>query len=288
MSMINWSTMPTVTTTGPSQADYQDLLRQIELDRTRTPVKTTPGYNFETDFFKTQAPSNAGGGTGTTSWGSVAAGISGAGGLLGGLLGMYEAKRNGQRAAAAYNRQAGLYEKQGDIYGMSAEAYGRSAATAISVGKANARNLRLSASMLQRYEDLAVEAAAKEARARIGAGRAGYAANGVLVDSGSAAMWEQDEAADAAIEILDIQQQFEDQGWSYRLQANQAEAAGYGRAAEFAGQAAGAYGQAYGSYLQAVESRRQATETKKDSKYQMISSGIAAITGAAALAALLL
>ena len=42
---------------------------------------------------------------------------------------MYEAKRNGQRAAAAYNRQAGLYEKQGDIYGMSAEAYGRSAKT---------------------------------------------------------------------------------------------------------------------------------------------------------------
>lgn len=195
------------------------------------------------------------------------AGYIGAGtNILGTVMDYLGSNKAAKASAAAYRSQANLASQMADVYTMSANAYSGSAKSAIATGLANARNLRLSASMLDRYEQLKLWESNKEARRRVGTGRAGFAANGVLVDSGSAAMWEQDEAADAAIERLDIMQQFEDQGWTYRTQANQAEAARYAQAAQYYGSAAQEAGNAYSSALQSAEYTRQSINASKQKK----------------------
>ena len=156
------------------------------------------------------------------------------------------------------------------MYAQQAGAYMGAAKASVGIGKGNAKSIRLAAAQLDRYEQLNLREATMQAKRRIGQGRTGFAANGVLVDSGSAAMWEQDEAADAALERLDIMQQYEDKSWSYLMQANKAEAEGYQNAAGYAAQAAGqagaamqAAGSAYASRLQASAARAAAARAKK-------------------------
>lgn len=182
---------------------------------------------------------------------------------IGNILGNVLANKQNKAQASALREQAGIYSLQADLSLKGAEMYAGQAAAAAGIGKMNARNLRLAAAQLDWYEQLKLREATLEARQRVGQGRVGFAANGVLVDSGSAALWEQDEAADAALEKLDIMQQFEDQGWSYRTQANKAEAEGYAAAAAQAGQAAAAAGQAYAYQIQAESARAAAARAKK-------------------------
>ena len=161
------------------------------------------------------------------------------------ILGNVLANRANRAQASALREQAGIYDQ------MSA--------------------------VIDLYEQFHLREAMLEARRRIGQGRAGFAANGVLVDSGASALWEQDEAADAALEQLDIMQQYEDRSWQYRTQANKAEAEGLlaaanqmggavsaaGQAAQAAGAAAATAGQAYALALQAESARSQASRMRK-------------------------
>lgn len=207
--------------------------------------------------------------------------------------------RANKRQARALREQAGIYGQMAaaqlgaaGIQAQGAGMYAKQAKGAAEMGLFNAKLFRLSAAQLDRYEQLHLSESIKEARERIGQGRAAFAANGVLVDSGSAALWEQDEAADAALERLDIMQQFEDQSWAYLTQANKAEAEGYaaaatqmGNAAAAAGQAASTAGQAYASALQAQSLRSQANTAKKKSWYNTIGSAFGSFAGSAAGAA---
>ena len=182
---------------------------------------------------------------------------------IGAILGNVLANRQNRAQASALREQAGIYDLQSRLGMQGAAMYAEQAAGAAGIGRMNARNLRLAAAQLDQYEQLRLREATLEARQRIGQGRVGFAANGVLVDSGSAALWEQDEAADAALERLDIMQQFEDQSWQYRTQANKAEAEGYAAAAQQAAGAAQAAGQAYAAALQAESARAQAARLRK-------------------------
>jgi len=213
---------------------------------------------------------------------------------INGILGNIAQNRANRQGARALREQAGIYDSmagvqlsQADIQAQGAGMYAKQAAAAADLGRGNARNIRLAAAQLDRYEQLHLREAVLNARRRIGQGRAGFAANGVLVDSGSAAMWEQDETADAALERLDIMQQYEDQSWNYLMQANKAEAEGYaaaaqqmGAAAAAAGQAAGMAGEAYATKLQAASARAQAARMKnKKSWGATIGTVVGAVAG---------
>ena len=225
---------------------------------------------------------------------------------ISGILGNIAANRANKQGARALREQAGIYDSmagvqlgQADIAAQGAGMYAKQAAAAADLGRGNARNIRLAAAQLDRYEQLNLREAVLNAKRRIGHGRAGFAANGVLVDSGSAAMWEQDEAADAALERLDIMQQYEDRAWTYLMQANKAEAEGYaaaaqqmGAAAAAAGQAAQVAGEAYASRLQAASARAQAARLKKKKSWGAtigtvlgagVGAALAPVTGGASL-----
>lgn len=227
-------------------------------------------------------------------------GISFAGSAIDTFLGLYAQRKAAKQNRRALNEQAGIYSQmagiqlgQANIAAQGAGMYARQAAAAADLGLGNARNIRLAAAQLDRYEQLHLREATLQARQRIGAGRTGFAANGVLVDSGSAALWEQDEAADAVLERLDIMQQYEDKSWNYLMQANKAEAEGYaaaaqqmGAAAAAAGQAASMAGEAYGTALQSASLRDQARRAGKTNKWRTALQGtIGAVQTAASIAA---
>ncbi len=212
----------------------------------------------------------------------LAAGATLAAGVAKGFLSDYMQNKANKSQAASLREQAGIYGSMAASQLNAAQMYGAQAKGAEAMGRFNSRNLRLAAAHLDRYEQFALSESVKEARQRIGQGRAAFAANGVLVDSGSAARWEQDEAADAALERLDIMQQFEDQSWQYRTQANQALAEGYAAAAGHAGAAAGAAGEAYASRLQQAAALSQAKQTKKKSWWNTIGGLIGGTGGAVA------
>jgi hypothetical protein len=201
-------------------------------------------------------------------WGAIAGAIGL--GAASGFLRDYQENAANRRNATALRQQAGIYGGMAESQIKAASMYAGQARMAAAFGRSNAKNIRLAAAHLDRFEQLALHHATLEARARVGEGRTAFAANGVLVDSGSAARWEQDEAADAALEQLDIMQQFEDQGWQYRTQANKALAEGYAAAAGHAGAAMGAAGEAYASRLQQSAALSQANSLRKKHWYNTI------------------
>lgn len=212
---------------------------------------------------------------------AIAAGIGIAAPIAQGFLSDYAQNRANKASASALKQQAGIYGAQAEASLRTAAMYAKQAGMNVALGKGNARNLRLAAANLDPYEQYALRNARVEARRRVGEGRTQFAANGVMVDTGAAALWEQDEAADAALERLDIMQQFEDQSWEYRTQANKALAEGYAAAAANAGAAMGAAGDAYAARLQQSAALAQAKQKKKKSWYNTIGAVIGTIGGAA-------
>ncbi len=206
-------------------------------------------------------------------WKSAGQGAASGFSAAGSLYSAYEQYRHRKdqgrslrSAAAMSNAQAGLYGQLAGVYSASGRGYLGAAETAGKIGLANAANIRRQAAQLDLYEQRKLQESLLEARRRVGGGRAGFAGNGILVDSGTAALWEQDEAADAALERLDIMQQFEDEGWALLVKANQAEAEGWANAAGYAGQAAGMFGQAAGSMAQAQMAGLQASEYMRQAR----------------------
>lgn len=217
-------------------------------------------------------------------WQGVGYGIQGAGNFYGAYQQWKHRNDEGlslYRRAQLSDAEIPIYQQMAGVYGQTGRAYLGAGRSAVRLGKANAKNIRRSWANLDMLEQFALREAATEATQRIGAGRAGFAGNGVLVDSGSAALWEQDEVADAALEQLDIMQQFENEGYNLRVQAWQAEAEGYSNAAGYAGQAAGAFGQglasmqqAYTASLQSLAYRQQAREANRRNKHSWINSAV--------------
>lgn len=181
--------------------------------------------------------------------------------------------------AKSLRQQAGIYGSMASTSLRSAGMYADQAKMNAKFGQANARKLRLAAANLDQYEQMALHNSRIEARRRVGEGRTRFAANGVMVDTGAAALWEQDEAADAALERLDIMQQYEDQSWAYRTQANMALAEGYAAAAGNAGAAMGAAGDAYAYRLQQAAAMAEASKKAKK-KHGGIGAVIGGVAGA--------
>ncbi len=203
--------------------------------------------------------------------------LSGAVGIFTGFAGDNAAYKAQKANAKALKQQAGIYGSMADSSLRSASMYADQAKMNAKLGQANARKLRIAAANIDQYEQMALHRSRLEARQRVGEGRTRFAANGVMVDTGAAALWEQDEAADAALERLDIMQQFEDQSWKYRTQANMALAEGYAAAAGNAGASMGAAGDAYSYRLQ--EAAALAESRKKAKKKH---GGIGAVIGGVA------
>lgn len=160
------------------------------------------------------------------------------------------AERSARLQAELYGRQSGIYGQQAGMYSRAAAAYADTAALQEAIGRANAAETMRASAQLDYAMQYGLSAIDKQRRAKIGEGRAAFAANGVLVDAGSAAQWERDEMADAVVEKLSLMQDIENEYYNYRIAAKRqiveglnAKAGTYGQAAGMAGQAAGAAAQ---------------------------------------------
>ncbi len=186
-----------------------------------------------------------------------------------GLMSAFSGYKAGKAQARSLFRQGRIYDMQGAGLLRAANAYSASAGSAIAAGRANARNRRLDVARVDPTERRQLDEAILARRQVIGAGKVGFAGNGVLLEGradSAAAMWEQDEAADLAYEQTIIMQQAEDEVHDIRMDANRLEAEGYASAGQFYGQAAQAASQAFSSYLSGSLAYQDAAAAKKAAK----------------------
>lgn len=204
-----------------------------------------------------------------------------------------EKQRRSQAKASAgsYRQQSALYSQQAQQYLMAASLSASNAKVNAEIGEMNARNSRYRASFIQIYEDSNFASSRKRRLAKIGAGRAEFAANGILLESraGSASsIWEQDEEADAAIERINIMQQAEDEAYGYFENARNALVSGYSNAASSAADAASQAANAASSALQAqyamsnaIAAERAARKRRNGGLIGALVGGVAAVGGLA-------
>lgn len=181
--------------------------------------------------------------------------MAGAGTLAGigsSILGHRSARKAAAAQKAAYRAQAANYMAMAGAYAGAARAQAGTAQYALRIGAANAKREIQLAAGIQPVEDLNLQQSLARRRAKVGEGRANFAANGVLVDTGAAALWEIDEAKDAAIERLQIMQAAEEQVYGHKVAAWRHEMEGYGQAAGAYAGAAQTSAQAYSAALNAV------------------------------------
>lgn len=234
-------------------------------------------------------------------------GVSGAFGLAGSILGIYERNKAYKAEARGFAgqadslmNQAALYGKQADMYAAAAGAYAASGRQAEAIGRANAAETMRQSTQLDVQMQYQLQAVNKERRAKIGEGLAAFAANGVLVegrDGAATAMWERDEMADAAVEKLAIQQSFENEYYNYRIKAKGQIVEGLLAKANYYGQAASASMQSWASKMQragaiedALAARSQAAASRRKGKFSWADAiGIGSqVAGAAASVAMFL
>lgn len=196
-------------------------------------------------------------------------------------MGFRASKKAAAAQEAAYRAQAANYLRQSDILLGAAKAQAGAAKYAVKAGKANAAMERKMASYVQNDEDLALQAEAKERRAKIGEGRTAFAANGVLVDQGAAALWEQDEAADAAIERLQIMESAESQIYGRLVAAQSKLAEGYGNAGAAYSPAAQTAMSAYSAALSAQGALQGAANVQGPSATALALNIAGSVAGAA-------
>lgn len=201
-------------------------------------------------------------------------------GTIGSISNIFADRKANKATARSYARQAELYSQQANVMSMAGKAYSDSAKIAAAIGKANAREERLRASQLQVIEDYGLQKINKERRWKTGSALVGFAGNGVLVSSdpeSSVARWEQDEAADAVIEKLDLMQNVENEAHGYLVDAQQRLSEGYQASARLHGQSAQEFASAYSSTLQASYARAAAKAARK--KKHRFGSIIGAVVG---------
>lgn len=224
----------------------------------------------------------------SSTYNTVAMGTQAISSMLSGFSNYYNASRSSKADAASYERQSLLYSQSAGISMAAANAYSGAAKAYINVGKANANQERRKASQIQPYRDLEFSATVKDTQQKVGAGLAGAAANGILLEGregASIAMWEQDEAAENALAQLYIMQEAENQVWNFMTSANNKEAEGYGQAAQAYGQAASMAADAYASRLRAQFALADADAARKQARRHKRSgfgSVVGGVVGAAA------
>ena len=147
---------------------------------------------------------------------NVSMGISAGATILSNLTNSLMASKLGKANAASLFRQSMLYGAQGGMQMQSAKAFSSGAKKLIEIGKSNAKQDRLRAAQVQQYEDLQLSEVVKEGQKKVGAGKAAFAANGILLESRSdsaVAMWEGDEVAANVVEQLLTMQEAENTVW---------------------------------------------------------------------------
>lgn len=181
------------------------------------------------------------------------------------IYGHHQGRKAAKAEQAAYRQQAHFTMLQADAMLGAARAQAAAAGYSVRAGKANAKFERALAARVQPVEDLDLQQANARRREKIGEGRAAFAANGILVDSGAAAKWERDEIADAAIEKLQIMQAAEDQIQGHLWNAAMRLSEGYAQAGAAYSGAAQTASSAYATALQAIGALQQAGAVQKPS-----------------------
>ena len=120
--------------------------------------------------------------------------------------------------ANAYMAQSGAFVRQADAYAMQAQIEART-------GQILQANEMTRASQAEKEADEQSRRAAELRRQMIGGAKTQFAANGVLLESrpqSAVAMWEQDETADLAYELMGIKDKRDNEVWGYVWNGNQA------------------------------------------------------------------
>ena len=120
--------------------------------------------------------------------------------------------------ANAYMAQSGAFVRQADAYVMQAQIAERT-------GQILQANEMARASQAEKEAEEQSRRAAELRRQMIGGAKTQFAANGVLLESrpqSAVAMWEQDETADLAYELMGIKDKRDNEVWGYVWNGNQA------------------------------------------------------------------
>ena len=122
------------------------------------------------------------------------------------------------RQANAYMAQSGAFVRQADAYDIQAQIAART-------GQILQANEMARASQSEKEAEEQSRRAAELRRQLIGGAKTQFAANGVLLESrpqSAVAMWEQDETADLAYELMGIKDKRDNEVWGYVWKGNQA------------------------------------------------------------------
>ena len=215
---------------------------------------------------------------------SLSAGMS----IFNGLMNSMMQRKQNKAQAGLYDQQAVAYEKQSQWLVESANMTASQAKLAVEMGAANAREITKQAGKIDPQKQLQLQAVNQTRRAKIGRGKAAFASAGILLESragAAVAKWEEDEAADAALEKLNVMNQAETSVYNYLVNAKQAKIQGYSQAANHAGQAAQIAADANNAFQEAVRLKAAAEELRNKSTsgglLGGILGGICTIVGAA-------
>lgn len=122
------------------------------------------------------------------------------------------------KQASAYMAQSGAFVKQANAFVDQAQIAART-------GQILQANEMVRASQAEKEAEQQSRRAAELRRQMIGGAKTQFAANGVLLESrpqSAVAMWEQDETADLAFELMGIKEKRDNEVWGYVWNGNQA------------------------------------------------------------------
>lgn len=128
----------------------------------------------------------------------------------------------GQMLNQVYGIQAGMYANQQRIFNMQADALHQQAELTRKHADTMAAIEVRKAAVAEQQLDRELEQEAKARRIKIGAGLVAFAGNGVLLearDDSAAAIWERDETADLAAEMVLMKTATERESWGYMRNA---------------------------------------------------------------------
>lgn len=204
---------------------------------------------------------------------SLSAGVS----IFSGLMNSMMQRKQNKAQAGLYDQQAVAYEKQSQWLMESASMSASQAKLAAKMGEANAREITKQAGKIDPQKQFQLQAVNQTRRAKIGMGKTAFASAGILLESragAAVAKWEQDEAADAALEKLNVMNQAEVSVYNHLVNAKQAKIQGYSQAANYAGQAAQIASEANNAYMESVRLKQLAEELRAKDTWGSVLGGI--------------
>lgn len=133
--------------------------------------------------------------------------------------------RQFQLQSAMYASQAGAFGAQAGALTKQADEFLKQAKFANTTGKILQSNEMVRAAQAQREAEEEARRSAELRRQLVGGAKTMFAANGVLLESrpqSAVAMWEQDETADLATELMGIQDKRDNEVWGHVWSGNTA------------------------------------------------------------------